>query len=268
MIFISLGGSYEVISQLTSLRPLRLVIAKLVSYVYRYVARCICVHEEVIMKSDTQLHKDILDALTFEPSLNAANVGIAVKEGVVTLTGEVSSYADRWTAERVAKRVAGVRGLAEEIQVNLPEHHKRTDTEVAQAVLSALKWDINVPHEAVQVKVEHGWVTLSGSVNWRFQKNHAESTVRNLAGVRGITNLILVAPSISPADIRTKIQQAFDRQAHIEADRIQVEVSGSKVTLVGRVTSYAEREEAEEAAWSAPGIAEVKNEIQVEPWLT
>ena len=219
------------------------------------------------MKTDSQLHKDVLDALTFEPSLDAANIGIAVKDGVVTLTGEVASHAERWTAERVAKRVAGVRGFVEDIQVNLPEKHQRTDTQIAQAVLSTLKWDINVPHEALQVKVEEGWVTLTGSVDWQYQKNHAESAARFLTGVRGVTNIIQVKPHIMPKDVQAKIEQAFDRQTYIDASRIWVEVSGGKVTLRGNVASYAERDEAEEAAWSAAGVTEVKNEIMVEPWF-
>lgn len=219
------------------------------------------------MKTDIQLHKDIVDALAFEPSLNASNIGIAVKDGIVTLTGEVTSYPERWTAERVAKSVAGVRGIAEDIQVSLPEHHKRTDTEIAQAALSALKWDINVPAEALQVKVEHGWVTLTGNVEWRFQKTHAEADVRVLTGVRGVTNLIQLHPNITPKDVKAKIEQAFERQARVEADHIRIEVSGAKVTLRGTVASYAERDEAEAAAWSAPGVTEVKDEIKVEPWL-
>ncbi len=219
------------------------------------------------MKTDIQLHKDIVDALAFEPSLNAANIGIAVKDGVVTLTGEVTSYPERWTAERVAKSVVGVRGIAEDVQVNLPERHKRTDTEIAQAALSAMKWDINVPHQALQVKVENGWVTLTGNADWRFQKTHAESAVRFLTGVRGVTNLIQLHPNIQPKDVKAKIEQAFERQARIDAGHIQVEVSGAKVILRGAVMSYAERDEAEMAAWSAPGVTEVKDEIKVDPWI-
>jgi osmotically-inducible protein OsmY len=219
------------------------------------------------MKTDSQLHKDVLDALTYEPSLNAANIGIAVKDGVVTLTGEAPSYAARWTAERVLKRVTGVRGIVQEIQVNLPEQYTRTDTEIAQAVLSALTWDVNVPHEALQVRVEEGWLTLSGSVDWQYQKNHAESASRFLTGVRGVTNIIQVKPQIAPQDVQVKIEQAFDRQAHLEANRIRVDVSGGTVTLRGHVTSYAERDDAEQAAWSVAGVTEVQNQVKVEPWL-
>jgi osmotically-inducible protein OsmY len=222
---------------------------------------------EVEMKTDSQLHKDVLDALTFEPSLNAAHIGIAVNEGVVTLTGDVASFADHWTAERVTKRVAGVRGFVEDIQVRLPEHHQRTDTEIAQAVLASLEWDVNVPHEALQVKVADAWVTLTGNVDWQYQKNHAESAARFLTGVRGVTNIIQVKPHVTPQDVQAKIEQAFDRQAHLDANRIRVDVSGGSVTLRGHVTSYAERDDAEHAAWSAAGVTEVKNEIMVEPWL-
>jgi len=219
------------------------------------------------MKTDSQLHRDVLDALSFEPSLNATSIGIAVKEGVVTLTGVVTSYAERWTAERVCATVAGVRGIAENLQVILPQRQKRTDTEIAHAVLSAFKWDVNVPNERLRVKVREGWITLMGDVDWKFQRNHAESAARFITGVRGVTNLIQVKPTITPKDVRARIEQAFNRQARINSSQVQVDVQGSKVTLSGTVMAYTEREEAEDAAWSAAGVTEVTNEIQIEPRL-
>lgn len=215
------------------------------------------------MKSDIQLHKDVLDELAFEPQLDATHIGIAVKDGIVTLTGEVASYADRWTAERVVKRVSGVHGVVEEIHVNLPEHHQRGDTEIAETAMNALIWDINVPHEAIQMKVEGGWVTLTGEVTWNFQRNHAESAVRYLSGVKGITNLITVQPDAQPMDVKARIEREFQRRAQLESANIQTVVRGSTVILQGHVSTWQAREEAEAAAWSAPGVREVVNELRV-----
>ncbi len=220
------------------------------------------------MKSDIQLHKEVLDELAFEPQLDATHIGIAVKDGIVTLTGEVASYADRWTAERVVKRVVGVHGVVEEIHVNLPEHHQRTDTEIAEAAMNALIWDINVPHEGIQLKVEGGWVTLTGEVTWNFQRNHAESAVRYLSGVKGITNLISVQPNAQPVDVKTRIEREFQRRAQLETANIETLVQGSTVVLQGNVTTWHAREEAEAAAWSAPGVREVVNELHVRTYDT
>ena len=219
------------------------------------------------MRTDRQLHKDIVDALAFDPSVDASNIGIAVHEGVVSLTGEVPSLGDRWSAEKIVKHVAGVRALVEALKVVLPEQHQRTDTDIAQAVLAALKWDVNVPHEALQVKVEDGWVTLTGDAPWQFQRNHAESATRYITGVRGVTNLIQVKPSVSPLNVRMKIQQALARQARFDANHIQVGVEGGTVTLRGQVPTLSERESAEHAAWSAPGVSKVVNDLKVEPSL-
>ncbi|HQV29283.1 MAG TPA: BON domain-containing protein [Thermoflexales bacterium] len=214
-------------------------------------------------KSDATLHGDVLAALQFEPSLNETRIAINVRKGVVTLLGKVDSYADKATAERVVRRVDGVRGIANDLEVEVPEHHVRTDTDVAQSALDALRWDVTVPAQALQVKVEKGWLTLSGEVEWHFQKRHAEDAVRRLRGLRGVINLITVKARLTAVDIKRKIEGAFERNARIHAGGIRVEVDGSRVTLTGMAATLGEMREAEAAAWAAAGVTEVVNTIQV-----
>lgn len=216
------------------------------------------------MQGDTLLRNDVLDALAYEASLDAARIGVMVENGIVTLTGEVRSYPERWTAERVTARVQGVRGIVEEIVVNLPEHHTRSDIDIAEAALQALRWDVNVPHEALQIKVEHGWITLTGEVKWNFQRAHAASAVRNLTGVKGVSNLIALTSEADAVDVQARIENALQRAARLRAEQLNVETVGGAVTLRGTVATLAEREEAEQTAWSSPGVIAVNNLIRVQ----
>jgi osmotically-inducible protein OsmY len=219
------------------------------------------------MKTDLELKKDILAELAYEPSINAADIGVLVKQGGVLLNGSVSSYAAKLAAAHAAKRVAGVKGVADEIAVRLPDSSRRTDDEIAAAAVKSIDWDITLPAGAITVMVRDGWLTLKGIVEWAHQKNAAEEAVQRLTGVKGINNLIIIKPKQpTPSDVNTAIKAAFERHALLDAQKITAETSGSKVVLRGTLGSCLESEEAERAARSAPGVSEVENHIIIHMW--
>ena len=216
------------------------------------------------MKTDFQLQRDVLDELKFEPSIGNAEIGVAVKEGVVTLTGLVNSYAEKYSAERTAERVNGVRAVADDLEVKLPGSHQRTDTELAHAVANALRWDIQVPDDRIKATVDAGWVELDGEVEWQYQKWAADAAVRNLTGVKGVSNVIKVKPKkVSTYEVSQKIKDSLRRHAETDADKITIEAKDGQVTLRGTVSSFAERRDAELAAWRAPGVTKVEDFIAV-----
>ncbi|MGM4985567.1 MULTISPECIES: BON domain-containing protein [Rhizobium] len=212
---------------------------------------------------DITLRQNILDELEFEPSIDAASIGVAVDNGIATLTGHVSSYSQKETAERVVKRVKGVRGIAEEIEIRVFGTYETEDEDIASRAVKMLDWNVSVPKGAVQVKVQKGWVTLTGKVEWQYQKNAAADTVRDLAGVVGLSNMVEITPRVSANDVKKRIEDAFKRDAGLESQRISVEVSGGSVTLKGKVHTWSERTAADRAAWSVPGIKNVIDQIAV-----
>ena len=216
------------------------------------------------MKTDAQLKKDVTAELEWDPSINASHVGVAAADGVVTLTGHLNTFAEKYAIERAVQRVQGVKAIALELDVKLEPGHKRSDSEIANAVESALQWHTLVPADRIQVKVEKGWVTLKGEVDWEYQRQNAEKAVRPLTGVVGLSNSITLKATTTPTNIANRIREALERHAQREAKHIEVLVNGSVVTLRGNVDSWAERSAAYGAAWSAPGVLSVVNEIRVQ----
>ncbi len=219
--------------------------------------------KQVRMKPGTQLQRNVLDELQYEPSVDPAQIGVTARGGIVTLSGTVKTYAEKCAAVRAAERVSGVRAVADEIQVDLPFVFRRTDEDIAQAALDALRWDVIVPDQRIQVKVSNGWVTLEGTVDHKYEQAAAEAAVRNLTGIQGVLNRVAIKPTATPFEVKAQIQNAFRRSAELEARKINVDVHGDKVILSGNVHSWAERDRAERAAWSAPGVSAVEDDLTV-----
>jgi osmotically-inducible protein OsmY len=217
----------------------------------------------VMTMTDSSLQQAVLDELNWQPSVKAANIGVTAKDGVVTLTGHVGSMAEKWAAERAVSSVFGVKAVAEELEVRYPFEKKEDDADIAQRALQVLSWDIEVPNDKVKVKVEKGVVTLSGNLEWYYQRSAAEADLRKLPGVIGLNNDILIKPRVQASNVRDQIKAALKRRAQIEADHITVTTDGSKVTLGGKVDTWYERKIAESTAWEAPGVTQVENRLTV-----
>jgi osmotically-inducible protein OsmY len=217
------------------------------------------------MRSDSEIERDVREELKWDPDLNADDIAVSVKNGVVTLAGFVPSYADKFEAEAAAKRVAGILAVANDIEVRLPAIDQRPDPDIARDAVAALKAELPISYDRIKVIVKDGWITLEGAVEWQYQKTTAGNAVRRVKGVKGVTNVVAVKPKVEPSELQRKIMEAFKRNAEVDANRITVEANGSEVILKGTVRSWIEREEAERVAWSAPGITKVEDRIVVSP---
>jgi osmotically-inducible protein OsmY len=218
------------------------------------------------MRSDSEIERDVKEELKWEPGLpDAADIAVSVKDGVVTLAGFVKSYTDKYEAEAAAKRVLGVKGVANDIEVRMPSVDERPDPEIARDAVAAIKTQLPISSEHIKVVVKNGWVNLEGQVEWEYQRRTAEQAVRRIKGIKGVTNLIQLRPRAEPSEIKRKIEEAFRRNAEVDANRIIVETNGSEVVLKGTVRSWTERQEAERIAWSAPGVTKVEDRIIVSP---
>ena len=215
------------------------------------------------MFDDGEIQQRVIDELEFDPTLNATRIGVSVRDGVVSLSGHVGSFAEKHAAERAARRVKGVRAVAQEIEVELASDKKTSDDEIAARAVKMLDWDIAVPKGDITITVAHGIVTLSGQVDWAFQRTEAEYDVRKLGGVRAVINDIRIRPQAKVEDVRARIRAAFERSAEIETTRISIDVVDGRVRLFGKVSSWIEREEAERAAWSVPGVVAVEDQIVI-----
>ena len=213
--------------------------------------------------TDKEIQQAVLRELDYEPQVRSTEIGVAVKDGIVALSGNVDSNSNRYHAERAAKRVAGVKAIANDLEVHLPSSSERTDEDIARAAVRALEDRNSVPRDRLKVTVRDGRLTLEGDVDWQYQREAAASAVRHLFGVKGVSNLITIKPHVSSTEIRTEIEAALQRAAALDAQRITVETEGSKVFLRGRVRAWAEREEAEHAAWRAPGVTQVENQLPI-----
>lgn len=219
--------------------------------------------EETAMKAEGDIRRDVEAELRWSPDLDETDIAVKANDAVVTLTGFVRSYHEKYQAEAAVKRVAGVAGVANDIQVRLPSGNVMVDPEIAREAVTAIKLELPFSHESIKVLVHEGHVTLEGILEWQYQKERAETAVRRLKGITGVTNLITIKPQVSTTDIKRKIEDAFRRTAEVDANRISIEARGSEVTLRGKVRSWAERDQAQRTAWSAPGVTQVKNDITV-----
>jgi osmotically-inducible protein OsmY len=216
------------------------------------------------MKTDSQIQADVIRELNWDPSVAHEHIGVAVTDGVVTLSGTIPSYIEKSAAEKAAQRVAGVKAVVEKIEVRLPGAAKRGDEDLAKAIVNQFKWNVQVPEESVKASVEEGWVELTGQVEWDFQRTAAEKCIKGLTGIKGVANNVRIkSKNIQPETIKHKIEEALKREAEREARRISINVRGSTVTLAGNVRSFAEMEDARLAAWSAPGVTKVENNLHV-----
>lgn len=214
--------------------------------------------------SDKSLRQDVLDELDFEPSVNSTSIGVAASDGVITLSGHVSSYAEKKAAEAVVRRVKGVKAIAEEIEVRYPSDKKTADDQIAKRALDILRWSAIVPRDSIQIVVNDGWVDLSGQVKWQFERRAVEDEIRKLSGVAGVTNQITLKQQVARADVKQKIEAALKRNAEIEAEGVDVSVlDGGTVRLDGMVHTWMERELIETAAWSAPGVRSVDDRLRI-----
>ena len=215
------------------------------------------------MKTNVELQRAVMEELAWEPSVDAAEIGVAAEDGVVTLSGEVKSLPEKWAAEKAAQRVHGVRAVADHIVVSLPGDHQHSDTDIARAAANAMDWNVSIPRNRVKVLVRDGFITLDGTVDFYYQKAAAENGLRYLTGVRGVYNDLAVKAMVIATDVKNKIEKALERAVEKDAKQITVEVHGHKVVLYGKVRTWMEREEAERAAWSAPGVSDVQSDIKI-----
>lgn len=216
-----------------------------------------------MIKSDLQLQRDVIEELRWDPAIGRTEVGVACRDGVITLSGNVDSFSRRFTIVKAAERVSGVKAVAEELKVVLPTNWQRSDTDVAHAVVQGLRWDVDVPDEGIKARVDGGWVWLEGQVEWQFQRSAAERAVRHLTGVKGVTNTISIRQRASAPDVKQRIETAIRRHAEDDARNITVEAIDGQVTLRGTVRSWAERSDAENAAWGAPGVNQVVDQLAI-----
>jgi osmotically-inducible protein OsmY len=221
---------------------------------------------EAIMKTSSDIERDVKEELRWNPNLDATDIGVSVSKGVVALTGFVRSYFDKYEAEVAAKRVAGVVGVANDLEVRIPSVDERPDPDITRDAVAAIRAQLPFSSEHIKVVIKNGWVTLEGQVEWQYQKSTAENAVRGIKGVKGVFNAIALKPQAEPSQIKNKIMDAFKRNAEIDATRVEVEAHGSEVILKGNVRSWIEREEAERVAWSAPGVTNVEDRIVVAPF--
>lgn len=217
-----------------------------------------------MIKSDSQIQREVIEELRWDPSIGRSEIGVACKDGVVTLSGSVDSFSRKLSAVRAAERVSGVKAVAEEVNVVLPSSSVRPDTDIAHAVVEGLRWDVDVPEEGIQARVDEGWVWLEGQVEWQYQRSAAERAVRFLTGVKGVTNLISIKSRASAPDVKQRIESALKRHAEQDARNITVQAADGQVTLSGTVRSWAERTDAEHAAWSAPGVRKVVDRLSIQ----
>ena len=217
------------------------------------------------MTTDTEIQKNVMEELKWDPIMQSAEIGAIVKDGIVTLVGYVDNYSQRLAAENAVKRVKDVRAVAIDIAISLPDDQRRSDTDLAAAALNALKWSSFVPEDKIRLKVDGGWITMEGEVEWQFQKESAYSAVSDLIGVHGVINRINVRPNITPVIVKDVIKKALERSADIEADSINISTDGGRIVLKGKVRSWAERKEVERAVWATPGVIDVKDELIIAP---